>query len=267
MQKREKKTLLAVKDLKLHYKRGLFSRQIVRAVNGVSLAIGHGQTFGLIGESGSGKSTLARCILRLIKPTGGRILFEGNDISRMNGNLKSYRRKVQVIFQDADGALNPRMRAIDLVSEPLRIHGIPRDKAHKQALNLLGRVKLSPDLADSFPEELSGGQRQRIGIARALSLSPRLIIADEATASLDILNRVHIVNLLRQLQAESGISYLLISHDLNLIRRFADQVAVMHRGKFVEAGPVDRIFSAPAHTYTRELFSSNRILDPLSGLT
>ena len=248
--------LLRVRDLRVHFSRGFFRKQTVRAVDGVSFKIARGETFGLVGESGCGKSTLARCLLRLIEPTGGGIFFNGVDVLSYRGSLKGLRRKVQIIFQDADGALNPRIRAFDLVLEPLKVHGMIKGQGREQASELFRMVNLPPDVAGRRPHELSGGQRQRIGIARAVSLAPELIVADEAAASLDILTQARIVKLLKRLQSEMGMSYLFISHNLNLVRRIADRMAVMYLGKFVETGRTPDLFTEPAHPYTRALLSS-----------
>jgi oligopeptide/dipeptide ABC transporter ATP-binding protein len=247
--------LLRVLDLRVHFSRGFFRKQTVRAVDGVSFAITRGETFGLVGESGCGKSTLARCLLRLVEPTSGKVFFDGMDLFSQAGNSKGLRKRIQIIFQDADGALNPRFRALDLVLEPLKVHGLTRGEAREKALELLRRVNLPPDVAGRHPYELSGGQRQRIGIARAVSLAPELLVADEAAASLDILMQAQIVKLLKQLQSEMGMSYLFISHNLSLIKRIADRLAVMYLGKFVETGYVRDVFADPAHPYTRALLS------------
>lgn len=249
--------LLQVRHLKIHFSRGLFRKQKIRAVNNVSFHIAKGETFGLVGESGCGKTSLARCLPRLIEPTEGEIVFNGSNILSQCISLQDLRKKIQIIFQDVEGALNPRMRAFDLILEPLKIHGLVNGNGMDQASALFEMVNLPFDISDRRPHALSGGQRQRIAIARAVSLSPELIIADEAASSLDILTQAQIVNLLNRLQDDMGMSYLFISHNLKLVRRIADRMAVMYRGKFVEMGNAPDIFTNPLHPYTQALISSD----------
>jgi oligopeptide transport system ATP-binding protein len=247
--------LLRVYNLKVYFSKGFFRKHTIRAVDDVSFRIKRGETFGLVGESGCGKSTLARCLLRLVEPTGGEIFFNGIELCSY-GNIKDLRRKIQIIFQDSDGALNPRLTASDLILEPLKIHGLIKGKIFYKAGELFRMVNLPSDVADRHSYELSGGQRQRINIARAFSLMPELVVADEAAASLDVLMQSQIVELLKKLQSEFGMSYLFISHNLNLVRRIADRMAVMYLGKFVETGFARDVFKKPEHPYTRALISS-----------
>ncbi len=225
------------------------------AVNEVSLEIKEGQTLGLVGESGCGKSTLGKLLLRLIEPTSGSIFFEGTDILSLPPfQLKKWRQKAQIIFQDPYASLNPRMTVEDIIAEPLKIHGIRVDPA--LILQALAQVGLNPDHRLRYPHEFSGGQRQRIGIARALILNPRFIVCDEPIAALDVSVQAQIVNLLKALQQELGITYLFISHDLRMVRYIAHNVAVMYMGKIIEYGPVEEIFINPRHPYTQALLSA-----------
>ncbi len=250
--------ILEVTDLKKYYPltRGLlYTRTIgeVKAVDGVSFYIDEGETFGLVGESGCGKSTLGRTLLRLEEPTSGTILYNGTDISRLDRkSLKWFRKEVQMIFQDPNSSLDPRMIIGDSIYEALIIHRIgDRLKIAK----LLENVGLSPDFTSRYPHELSGGQRQRIGIARALAVNPKLIIADEPVSALDISIQAQILNLLMDLQEEYGLTYLFIAHSLSVIRHVADRIAVMYLGKIVEQGDNEEIFKNPLHPYTNALLS------------
>ena len=255
--------LTEVRDLRKYFSSGIFRKVYVKAVDGVFFEIGKGETFGLVGESGCGKTTVGRCLLHLIEPTSGEVRFKGEDILRFNGErLRVLRRKMQIIFQDADGSLNPRMRVFDLLVEPLRVHGLLNGRGNEEALRLLELVNLTPDLLIRFPHELSGGQRQRIGIARAMALSPEFIVADEPAASLDLSVQAQILELMKRLQEEFGISYLLISHNLRMVKLMADRVAVMYLGKFVEVGRVEEVFKRPAHPYTQALLSAVPSLNP-----
>jgi len=251
--------LLEVTGLKKYYpltQGFLYSRKIgdVKAVDGVSFNIKEGETLGLVGESGCGKSTLGRTVIRLDEPTSGRIVFDGIDISSIDKkNLKWLRKEMQMIFQDPHLSLDPRMTVGDSISEALVIHGI---KGERSIDELLEKVGLPPDFASRYPHELSGGQKQRIGIARALAVRPRLIIADEPVSALDISVQAQILNLLMDLQKEYGLTYLFIAHNLSVIQHIADRVAVMYLGKIVEQGNSEEIFSNPLHPYTQALLSA-----------
>lgn len=260
--------LLEVVNLRKYFpiRRGILGRVVgyVKAVDGISFHISENEVFSLVGESGSGKTTVARCILRLYEPTDGRILLEGKDITKLKGkDLKSYRRKVQAVFQNPFLSLNPRMRIVDIVAEPLLAHmKISRDEARREAVELLEKVGLSSSLARRFPSDLSGGQAQRVAIARALALKPRLIILDEPTSALDVSVQAQILNLLDDLRKEFKLSYLLISHDLSVVRYISDYVAVMYLGKIVESAPTEELFSNPLHPYTKALLSAVPEPDP-----
>ncbi|MFZ1986041.1 MAG: ABC transporter ATP-binding protein [Desulfatitalea sp.] len=254
--------MIEVKNLKKHFYGGLFRKRCVKAVDGVSFRIASGESLGLVGESGSGKTTVGRCMLRLIEPTAGEIHFRGKNILAMNGDLRFMRQYMQIIFQDANGSLNPRMKAIDLVVEPFRIHKRLNGQARETAAELMNSVGLSADLLERFPHELSGGQRQRIGVARAISINPALVVADEAAASLDPIAQLQMMDLFKKLEAERGISFLYISHNLNMIRRLANRMAVMYRGRFVEFGETADVCTNAAHPYTQALLSAVPSLDP-----
>jgi peptide/nickel transport system ATP-binding protein len=235
----------------------------LRAVEGVSLTVEAGETVGLVGESGSGKSTLARAAVRLIEPTGGTVSFAGRDItSAGRRELDPLRSELQIVFQDPYGSLNPRKRVRDIVGLPLRLHGASKQEAATRVDELLERVGLTPEHADRWPHEFSGGQRQRIGIARALALEPRLVVLDEPVSALDVTVQAQILDLLDELQRDLGLAYLFISHDLGVIRRVADRVAVMQAGKLVELATASEIYARPAHAYTAELLSAVPVPDP-----
>jgi len=254
--------LLEVEGLSKHYpvRRGLLGREVsvVKAVDGVTLSLSKGETLGLVGESGCGKTTLARLLLRLEEPTEGKVLYKGRDVfSLREEELQRYRREVQMIFQDPQSSLDPRMRVRDIIGEPLEIHGIvDEDERFERVVELLLEVGLSREDAEKYPHEFSGGQRQRIGIARALALKPSLIVADEPVSALDISIQAQILGLLRDLQEEHGLSYLFIAHNMAVVRQVSDRVAVMKAGRIVEEGSVDRIFKSPEHPYTRELLQA-----------
>jgi len=260
--------LLEVKNLKKYFpvRSGLFSRVSawVKAVDDVSLDVREGETFGLVGESGCGKTTAGRTILRLMEPTAGEVTFEGQNIFQMkNRQLRSMRRRMQIIFQDPYSSLNPRMTVGSIVGEPLKIHGIAKGAALQERIgDLLTRVGLSPEHRGRYPHEFSGGQRQRIGIARALALNPRFIVCDEAVSALDVSIQAQILNLLKELQQEYHLAYLFISHDLNVVEYLADRIAVMYLGKLVEIAQTETLFLAPKHPYTQALLSANPVPDP-----
>lgn len=260
--------LLSVQELKTHFpvKRGLLQRTVdhVRAVDGVSFDLNPGETLGLVGESGCGKTTVGRTLLRLIKATGGRVLFEGRNVFDFDAQaLRAWRRDVQIIFQDPGGSLNPRMRVGSLVGEPLVVHGLASgDELRSKVEDLLERCGLWKQAADRYPHEFSGGQRQRIGIARALALQPRLIVCDEPTSALDVSIQSQILNLLADLQDEFGLSYLFISHDMAVVHHVCDRIAVMYNGRIVEMDERDRIIHQPSHEYTRALLSAVPEPDP-----
>jgi len=260
--------LLDVRNLQTWFpiRRGLLQRVTghVKAVDGVSFTLHKGETLGLVGESGCGKTTVGRTLLRLIEPTGGQVLFEGRDVIGMAGEeLRQLRRRMQIIFQDPGGSLNPRMRVGRIVGEPLEVHGVAQgDELRDMVEKLLTRCGLWAAAADRYPHEFSGGQRQRIGIARALALNPSLIVCDEPTSALDVSIQSQILNLLKDLQAEFGLSYLFISHDMAVIHHICDRVAVMYDGKIVEEGTRDDIIRRPQHAYTQRLLAAVPEADP-----
>jgi peptide/nickel transport system ATP-binding protein/oligopeptide transport system ATP-binding protein len=236
---------------------------VVHAVADISFDLRRGEVLSLVGESGCGKSTTGRCILRLIEPTSGSILFEGDEITtKSEREMRAIRRHVQIVFQDPFSSLHPRRRVRDIVAEPLIIHGMRREEAHAAVPGLLERVSLSADQAGKYPHEFSGGQRQRIGIARALSLNPKLLVLDEPVSALDVSIQAGVLRLLEELRDELDLTYLFIAHDLSVVRHISNRTAVMYLGKIVELGGVEDVFERPTHPYTKALLSAAPIPDP-----
>ena len=259
--------LLQVRHLTKEFSRreGLFGRTTsVRAVDDVSFTIKKGETFGLVGESGSGKTTTGRCILRLIEPTSGDVIFDGKDVLKLSrGDMRRLRRDMQIVFQDPYSSLNPRMRVSDIVEEPLIIHRLgSRAERRERVRQLFELVGLNPDHLRRYPHEFSGGQRQRIGLARALALNPSLVIADEPVSALDVSVQAQVVNLLMDLQQQLKLTYLFIAHDLRLVEHICTRVAVMYLGTIVEAGGRDQIWRRPQHPYTKALLEAAPIANP-----
>lgn len=257
-------TILEVKDLKQYFK--INRTFTVHAVDGISFEIERGKTYGLVGESGSGKSTTGRSIIRLNQPTGGQIIFNGTDISGKlsKEDRQMLRTKMQMIFQDPMACLNPRKKVIDIISEGLEIHNVckTKEEMEEKVYQILELVGLSREHAKRYPHQFSGGQRQRIGIARALIMEPDLIIADEAISALDVSIQAQVVNLMKQIQKDTGIAYLFIAHDLSMVRYISDHVGVLHLGHLVESGSVEEIFEHPVHPYTKSLLSAIPVPNP-----
>ena len=261
--------LLEVKELEKHFpvKKGLLverTRDWVKAVDGVSFDIREGETLGLVGESGSGKSTTGFCILRLLEPTSGSVRFQGQELTTLGReDIRRMRREMQIVFQDPYSSLDPRMTVGDIVGEPLQVHGVgtPRSRGD-QVRYLLDVVGFNPNYTNRYPHEFSGGQRQRIGIARALALNPKLIVCDEPVSALDVSIQAQILNLLKDLQREFQLTYLFIAHDLAVVRSMSDRIAVMNRGKLIEVGPAEEVYTAPREEYTKALLAAVPVPDP-----
>lgn len=265
----QRESLLEVENLRTYFpvKRGLLKRTVghVKAVDGVSFEVGHGETLGLVGESGCGKSTVGRTILRLIPATTGQVWFDGQSVYEADRHqLRQLRRQMQIIFQDPVGSLNPRMTVGRIIGEPIHVHGLATgSELNDRVASLLQRVGLEPDYAQRYPHEFSGGQRQRIGIARALSLNPRFIVCDEPVSALDVSIQSQILNLLSDLKQDLGLSYLFIAHNLAVVEHFCDRVAVMYLGRIVELARRDAIYKEPRHPYTQALLSAAPMPDPV----
>jgi len=260
--------LLQLENIKKYFpiKKGLLRRTVgyVKAVDDVTLTVYKGETLGVVGESGSGKSTLGRTAIRLLEATGGKVLFDGEDLSRLTGeNRRSFKRDMQIIFQDPYGSLNPRFRVREILAEPLIAHGEADGDMAGRIGALLDDVGLSRDYVNRFPHEFSGGQRQRISIARALALRPRFIVCDEAVSALDVSTQSQVLNLLKELQQKYGLTYLFISHNIGVVNFISHRVAVMYLGRIVEVAEADEIYHNPLHPYTKALFSAIPEPDPL----
>lgn len=259
----ERKKLLQVKHLKQYFTSG---KSTVKAVDDVTFDIYEGETFGLVGESGSGKTTTGRSIIRLYDPTDGKIIFDGKDVSKLKTRSEKleFNREMQMIFQDPYASLNPRMTVEDIIAEGIDIHGLAKSKKERSEMveNLLETVGLNRDHASRYPHEFSGGQRQRIGIARALAVQPKFIIADEPISALDVSIQAQVVNLLKDLQEEKRLTYLFIAHDLSMVKFISDRIGVMHYGRLLEVGPADDVYDKPLHDYTKSLISAVPIPDP-----
>lgn len=262
--------LVQVKDLKMHFPitQGIIIQRkvgAIKAVDGVSFGIVRGETLGLVGESGCGKSTTGRAILQLYEPTGGKVVFDGQELTQLKGEpLRKMRRRMQMIFQDPYASLNPRMTVGDIVGEPLVVHNIARGKERRERVQeLLRVVGLNPYFVNRYPHEFSGGQRQRIGVARALAVNPDFIVCDEPISALDVSIQAQIINLLEDLQGEFNLTYLFIAHDLSVVRHISDRIAVMYLGKIVELTDRYRLYNEPLHPYTQALLSAVPIPDPV----
>ena len=259
----ERKKLVEVKHLKQYFGS---KKNVVKAIDDISFEIFEGETFGLVGESGSGKSTTGRALLRLYKPTDGEILFEGKDIANLKKGkeLLEFRKEAQMIFQDPYASLDGRMKVRDIIAEGIDIHGLAKTAEERDAMvdELLETVGLNKEHANRYPHEFSGGQRQRIGIARALAVNPKFIVCDEAISALDVSIQAQIVNLLKRLQKEIGLTYLFVAHDLSMVKYISDRIAVMYRGRIVEMGSADCVYNNPQHPYTKSLLSAIPLPDP-----
>ena len=259
------KKILQVECLKQYFNLGKSSE--VRAVNNISFDIFEGETFGLVGESGSGKSTTGRSIIRLYQPTSGKIIFDGQDVSKIKkkgSEMLNFRRSIQMIFQDPYASLDPRMKVKDIIAEGLDVHHLVKnDNERDQRIkSLLKEVGLNPDHATRYPHEFSGGQRQRIGIARALTVDPKFIIADEPISALDVSIQAQVVNLMKDIQRQKKLTYLFIAHDLSMVKYISDRIAVMHQGRLMELSTADEVYNYPLHPYTKSLLSAIPLPDP-----
>ena len=256
--------ILKVEDLQIHFpvmKGVVFKKQVatVKAVDGVSFSVKRGETLGVVGESGCGKSTTGLALMHMLETTGGRIMFEGQDVTSFNrSQVKQFRRRVQMVYQDPYGSLNPRMKVKDIIGEPLEVHGLAKDRAQydKRVAELLRMVGLLPDMAERYAHEFSGGQRQRIGIARALALEPSLIVCDEPVSALDVSIQAQVINIFKDLQKRLGLTYVFIAHDLAVVRHISDRIAVMYLGRVVEIASREDLYSNPKHPYTQALLSA-----------
>lgn len=264
--------IVSIDHLKTYFQvgKGLGKKRVIKAVDDISLDIYRGETFGLVGESGSGKSTLGRTIVKILEPTAGKVLVKGKDIANLSGSeLKRFRKSTQLIFQDPYASLNPRMTVGEIIREPLAIHHVypTRKEQDEIVAELLQIVGLKPDHIRRYPHEFSGGQRQRIAIARTLALNPEFIVCDEPISALDVSIQAQIINLLKWIQKESGITYLFIAHDLSMVRRVSDRIGVMYLGHMVEMGDSKDVYEDPMHPYTQALLSAVPIPDPAAGKT
>lgn len=262
-----KDVILSARDVRTHFPVGTFfgrTRQVVRAVDGVSLDILRGETFGLVGESGCGKSTLGRTLIRMLEPTSGQVLFDGEDISHVQGKkLLEIHRRMQIVFQDPYLSLDPHMMVRDIIAEPMRVAGrMGAAETDERVAEMLRRVSMHPDDMFKFAYEFSGGQRQRIGIARALSVNPSFILCDEPISALDVSIQAQVVNMLEDLQQDFGLTYLFVAHDLSMVRHISTHIGVMYMGRLVEVATADEVYENPLHPYTRTLISAIPIADP-----
>jgi oligopeptide transport system ATP-binding protein len=269
MSAQENGALLQVRDLRKEFpvKSGFLIERVshtVNAVDGVSFQVEEGETLGLVGESGSGKSTTGYCILQLLKPTAGSVRYQGKELTKLGReDIRKMRREMQIVFQDPYSSLDPRMTVGDIVSEPLEVHGVgTRRNRRARVRELLDVVGFNPDFENRYPHEFSGGQRQRVGVARALALNPSLIVCDEPVSALDVSIQAQILNLLKDLQRDFGLTYLFISHDLAVVRSMSDHIAVMKDGKILETGTADEVYETPKHEYTRALLTAVPLPDP-----
>ncbi|MCT1902220.1 ABC transporter ATP-binding protein [Oceanobacillus sojae] len=258
---------LEVKDLQVYFpiKGGILNRTVdhIKAVDGVSFEMEQGKTYGLVGESGSGKSTTGRAIIGLEDITSGQVLFNGKDITDKKTKNKAFRKDVQMIFQDPYSSLNPRKRVLDIVAEPLRnFEKLSKKEERKRVQELLDIVNVSPDSIFKYPHEFSGGQRQRIGVARAIALKPKLIIADEPVSALDVSVQAQVLNFLKEIQSELNLTYLFISHDLGIVKHMCDNISIMYKGRYVEQGSTEEIFENPQHIYTKRLIAAIPDINP-----